>query len=201
MHSMFLKALAGTVTVAMLCAGASAVEADPFERLKKGNSAYRRTEANAAPLTDAVRSDTAENGQHPYAVVVACSDSRVPVEHIFSAGIGDLFVIRTAGNVLDEAGLGSVEYAVQHLNVGLVVVMGHRGCGAVAAAIEGEAHGHLNWIVDSISGVIGPESDAAECERMNVDHWVNVLKAEHALEAATIVGALYDIESGEVMFL
>src|SRR5262249_35121861 len=75
-------------------------------------------------------------GQHPYAVIVSCSDSRVPPELVFDAGIGDLFVIRTAGNRLDDLVLASIEYAVEHLGCSLVVVLGHERCGAVTAAVE-----------------------------------------------------------------
>ena len=100
------------------------------ERLKNGNARYRA-------LDDARRIETAENGQHPYAIVVCCSDSRVIPEKIFSAGLGELFVIRVAGNVLDKHQFGSIEYAAAHLHCSHILVLGHTGCGAVTAALSG----------------------------------------------------------------
>ncbi len=91
-------------------------------------------------------------GQHPYAVIVTCSDSRVAPEIIFDENLGKLFVVRTAGNVVDEVALGSIEYAVEHLHVPLVIVMGHQSCGAVKAAIEakGEPEGNIGEIIKMI---------------------------------------------------
>jgi carbonic anhydrase len=110
---------------------------DEIKKLTEGN-AYSRAHGDAAR-----RTETAEHGQHPYAVVICCSDSRVIPEQIFDARIGDLFVIRIAGNVLDRHQLGSVEYAVAHLKSKLVVMLGHTGCGAIGAALTGDADGHL----------------------------------------------------------
>ena len=101
------------------------------EKLSIGNKQYLKTS------DEALRLDTAENGQHPYAIVVCCSDSRVIPEQIFSADIGDLFVIRVAGNVLDQHQLGSIEYAAGHLHCQHIIVLGHTGCGAVTAALKG----------------------------------------------------------------
>lgn len=91
-------------------------------------------------------------GQHPSAVVLSCSDSRVPPELIFDQGLGDLFVVRVAGNVADAVALGSIEYAVEHLNVPLIIVMGHDKCGAVSATVQGGApEGNIRSIVERIS--------------------------------------------------
>ncbi|MBP5291415.1 MAG: carbonic anhydrase [Lachnospiraceae bacterium] len=109
--------------------------AEALEKLKEGNRRYVEG-AEAIDISASAREDKVINGQHPYAVVVACSDSRVIPEAIFNAGIGDLFVIRVAGNVIDPHQLGSVEYATSHLHCPLVLVLGHRNCGAVAAALE-----------------------------------------------------------------
>jgi carbonic anhydrase len=108
---------------------------EALERLKEGNRRYVGG-ADAGDVSASVREDKARNGQRPYAVVIACSDSRVIPETIFNAGIGDLFVIRVAGNVIDPHQLGSVEYAAAHLHCPLVLVLGHTGCGAVSAALE-----------------------------------------------------------------
>lgn len=96
-----------------------------------------------------------------YAIVLACSDSRVIPEAIFSAGIGDLFVIRVAGNVVDKHQLGSIEYAEDHLGCNLVVVLGHTGCGAVDAAMHHEPYGTVKFITDEIADAIGDETDEA----------------------------------------
>ncbi|MGZ4864357.1 MAG: carbonic anhydrase [Halobacteriota archaeon] len=97
----------------------------------------------------------AVSGQQPFAVVVSCSDSRVPPEVLFDQGIGDIFVVRTAGEVMDNATIGSIEYAVEHLNVPLIVVLGHDDCGAVKAAIEGGTHpGQIAYIVDTITPAV-----------------------------------------------
>ncbi|MBQ9188141.1 MAG: carbonic anhydrase, partial [Clostridia bacterium] len=107
------------------------------EKLSLGNRYYLEA---ADP---ALRLKTAEHGQHPYAIVVCCSDSRVIPEQIFHAAIGDLFVIRVAGNVLDNHQLGSIEYAAGHLHCRHILVLGHTGCGAVAAALSGEGDGFI----------------------------------------------------------
>ena len=89
--------------------------------------------------------------QHPFAVVLGCADSRVPPELLFDQGLRDLFVIRVAGNIVDDAILGSIEYAVEHLGTQLIVVLGHETCGAVSAAVAGgEAAGHLQALVTAI---------------------------------------------------
>ena len=107
-----------------------------LDKLLSGNSAY--VSGNINPNVDAnLREDLVTNGQHPYAVVITCSDSRVPPELIFNAGLGEVFVIRTAGNVVSDFEIGSVEYGVEHLGSPLVIVLGHTNCGAVTAAVEG----------------------------------------------------------------
>ena len=107
-----------------------------IEHLLAGNRRYR--ESSDAAL----RERTAVHGQHPRAIVVACSDARVIPEEIFDAVLGELFVIRVAGNVLDNHQLGSIEYAAAHLGCPLVIVLGHTRCGAVGAALHGESDGH-----------------------------------------------------------
>ena len=107
-----------------------------LERLKSGNEKYRNAKSCCGDASPEIRTLTSKNGQKPYAVIIACSDSRVIPEFIFSAGIGDLFVIRVAGNVIDNHQLGSIEYAVEHLGCRLVVVLGHTLCGAVGASTQ-----------------------------------------------------------------
>mgnify|MGYP003623603446 CR=1 FL=1 len=129
-------------------------------QLQAGNATYMDAVINYGDIAPEVRADTAANGQTPYAVVLTCSDSRVPPEHIFSAGVGDLCVIRTAGNVVSDVELGSIEYGAEHLGAKGVVVLGHSGCGAVGAALDGHADGKIQSIGDEIKLGIGEESDA-----------------------------------------
>ena len=154
---------------------------------------------------DALRIQTAEHGQFPYAVVVCCSDSRVIPEKIFSAGIGELFVIRVAGNVLDKHQLGSIEYAAAHLGSPKIIVLGHTNCGAVGAALSGGGEGYIKYLTDEIIKAIGDERDPVKASCLNVEYAVKRLKEEFSdhpeVGSAEILGAMYDIRSGEVSWL
>ncbi|MFH0799610.1 MAG: carbonic anhydrase [Pseudomonadota bacterium] len=158
------------------------------------------------------RKETAP-AQYPIAVIVSCSDSRVPPEIIFDQGIGDLFVVRVAGNVLDDIGLGSVEYAAEHLNVPLVMVLGHKRCGAVTAAVEGgKAPGRIQSIVEAIAPAVeeakrrsgGADLVESAC-RINIERTVEALKNSGPILSRlvkegklSVVGACYDLDSGRV---
>lgn len=177
------------------------------KHLMEGNKAFMDGDENMGDTTHERRAITAENGQTPYAVIITCGDSRVPPEHIFSAGIGDLFVIRNAGHVVGPVELGSIEYAMEHLLCKLVVVLGHKGCGAVAASIQGGATGNIKEITEAICCGIGDEKDPAKAEILNIEHNVNKIKdsslihhfiKDHGLE---VVGAIYHIADGRVEFL
>ena len=120
------------------------------QRLIDGNLRYLDARTGGGDISPEVRRDTAENGQHPYAIIITCSDSRVIPESIFSAGIGELFIIRVAGNVLDDHQLGSIEYAADHLGTRLILVLGHTRCGAVEAAIKGHTGGFIESILKDI---------------------------------------------------
>lgn len=203
-----MKRLLSILLIAwMILSPFAAMAENAMGKLMEGNARYVAGETNFSPLTPERREDTSENGQQPYAVIVSCSDSRVPPEHIFSAGIGDLFVVRTAGNVLDEISMGSVEYGAEHLEAPLIVVMGHTGCGAVAAAIEGGAHGNIKAITDKIGLAIEGEEDARACEELSALATAREIKENPAfaelIEAGslTVACAIYDIDSGEVRFL
>ena len=166
------------------------------EKLIEGNRRY------CAAGYDARREQTAKEGQHPYAIVICCSDSRVIPEKTFSADIGDLFVIRVAGNVLDGHALGSIEYAAEHLGCSLVLMLGHTGCGAVAAALSGHAAGFVSAITDDIRAAIGMETDPDAACRKNVLHGVNTIReALASLPELEIAGAVYDIATGAVEWL
>jgi carbonic anhydrase len=130
-----------------------------LQKLKDGNAAYVAPDRNTGDISHIIREETCAHGQAPYAVVVACSDSRVLPEVIFNAGIGELFDIRVAGNVIGANQLGSIEYAVGHLGTRLVVVLGHDHCGAVGAALEGAGGGSIDAITGEILRAIGGETD------------------------------------------
>ncbi len=124
---------------------------DSWGKLMQGNSRYVSGQTSKKASGDAFRKELAK-GQHPYAVVVACSDSRVSPSIIFDEGLGNIFVVRTAGNIVDPTAIGSVEYGVEHLHAPLVVVLGHESCGAVTAAVEskGEPEGNIGAILKKI---------------------------------------------------
>ena len=119
--------------------------------LHAGNESFRSNRFREELRTG--RCQELLEGQHPFAAILCCSDSRVPPEHIFDRGLGELFVVRNAGNVLDDVSLGSLEYAVEHLGVELIVVLGHAKCGAVTATVQAPgapAQGHLGSIMSRI---------------------------------------------------
>ena len=183
----------------------SAIKA--VEKLKEGNEKYLETLNGMGDVSKESRMRTCLHGQHPYAIVVTCSDSRVIPESIFSAGIGDLFVIRLAGNVIDDHQLGSIEYAAGHLGCRLIVVMGHTHCGAVDAAMNSDPEGYIKFITDEIKRAIGDEKDERRACEKNV--WQSIQMIEHSLEihhiedeiGLRVVGAMYDIETGKVEFM
>ena len=170
-----------------------------IEHLLAGNRRYR--ESSDAAL----RERTAVHGQHPRAIVVACSDARVIPEEIFDAVLGELFVIRVAGNVLDNHQLGSIEYAAAHLGCPLVIVLGHTRCGAVGAALHGESDGFIRYITDEIAAAIGEERDPLRACEKNVLHAVGRIRHEFAahpeIENVTVRGAVYDVLDGSVRFV
>lgn len=174
--------------------------------LKEGNEIYFGEKPFRGTVSGETRKELAENGQQPYAVMIACSDSRVIPEVIFSAGLGELFVIRVAGNVLDDHQLGSIEYAVDHLHTKLVVLLGHTHCGAVGAALSGGAHGYTGFITDEIKKAIGDEKDERKASILNVQAGVKEIKetfvhdGNPAFKDALVLGALYDIETGKVLW-
>ena len=179
--------------------------ADALEKLKEGNQRYLETTTNPGDISPKIRQYTCENGQSPYAIVVTCSDSRVIPEGIFSAGIGELFVIRVAGNVMDNHQLGSVEYAADHLGTKLVVVLGHSNCGAVGAAVHDDPSGFVKYITDEIRKAIGDEKDEAKACCLNVRRSVSVISEslKEMVDAGKlkVCGAVYHIDSGKVEFL
>jgi carbonic anhydrase len=181
-----------------------------LDALLAGNRAFVAAGASCPRQTPARRGEVAA-AQHPIAIVVGCADSRVPPEAVFGQGIGDLFVIRVAGNVIDDDVLGSIEYAVEHLGVTLVVVLGHERCGAVKAALAPEAPGaHLDALIGRIRKAIarapraeGDPVDAAV--RANVAGSVRDVQSSRPVIAPLVqagkikvIGARYDLDTGAV---
>jgi carbonic anhydrase len=176
---------------------------EALERLLAGNRRYLSGLPASRYGTAHRRTEVAEH-QHPFAVVVCCSDSRVGPEVVFDQGLGDIFVFRTAGEVVDDVGLGSIEYAVDHLGVPLVVVLGHERCGAVAATLKGgEAPGHIGALIKAIEPAVAESKGASgdqldNAVRAQVRAVVRQLKAAELLHKAEVVGARYDLDTGAV---
>ena len=167
------------------------------------------------PRQDLISVKKLENGQHPFATIVGCSDSRVPNEMLFDQGFGDLFIIRTAGQVSEDASYASMEFAAVKLNTKLIVVLGHTECGAVSATVSGMANapGHLQTLIDAIKPAVAKSKDAKgnplnNAVRQNVIDEVTtlrnldpILKKKYTDGELLIVGAVYDIHTGKVEFL
>ena len=189
----------------------------PLQKLEEGNKRFVSGKP-MHPNETLERIRELKKGQHPFAVIVSCSDSRVPAELVFDQGLGDIFSIRTAGNVIGDYELGSIEYAVEHLNCKLVVVMGHKSCGGVQAFLDSKGHyeesDHIKNIVEYIANE-QEEKDLLkdgkisfeEAITANVKHGVKLLKTSEPIlkeicnqKKVTIIGAVYDIGTGQVIF-
>lgn len=172
-----------------------------------GNAKYIESREAAGNISPKQREKTLREGQRPYAIIIACSDSRVIPEAIFSAGIGDLFVIRVAGNVIDKHQLGSIEYAAEHLGSPIVVVLGHNHCGAVDAAINHEPEGYIKYITDEITKAIGSETDDYKACRLNALHSRSVIEESLQIRkdekkyGLKVLTAMYHLEDGRVEFI
>jgi len=187
-------------------------------KLTEGNERFMSDQRMYPNLNQDRRTETAENGQHPYVTVITCSDSRVPVENIFDAGIGDIFVIRVAGNVVNKNEAGSIEYGVDHLHTPLFVVLGHTHCGAVtAAATHAEVHGNIPHLIESIEPAVAKAKEElgentedlvplsiknnvwqSIEDLLTMSHTTIELVKENKLK---IVGAIYHIEDGKIEWL
>ena len=181
---------------------------EALNKLKDGNARFAAGKSAGHPLSQH-RKDTMA-GQHPFAIVLTCSDSRVPPEHIFDAGIGELFVVRTAGNIAGRVSLGSIEYAAEHLHSPLFVVMGHTSCGAVAAACASDsAAGHIDTIVKEMQPAVkAGNKEPARVVLENVKCVIATIRSKsHALSnlekegKLKIVGAVYSLDTGAVTLL
>ncbi len=192
---------------------------DVLNKLKEGNKRFVEDNRVYPNQDDDRLNVTSEKGQFPYATVIACSDSRVPVEHIFDAGIGDIFVIRVAGNVVDIDEAGSIEYGVHHLHTPVLVVLGHTHCGAVTAVCRGdEVHGNIPKLVDNIVPAVekakhehGNEFNEKVLEEsiknnvwQSVEDLIKIspVTVELIKEGKLkVVGAIYNLGNGEVEWL
>ena len=180
---------------------------EALTRLKAGNDRFAQSKVSIGKPVAARRAETAQD-QHPFAIIVGCADSRTAPEIIFDQNIGDLFVIRTAGNLVDDYALGSIEYAVDHLGTRLIVVLGHERCGAVTAALAGgSAPGHVNSLVRDIQPAVaaskGKEGDALTNAIHENDAEVadKIRKQAQLGELAPqvrIVEGYYDLDTGKV---
>ena len=144
------------------------------------------------------RRDELAKGQHPETLIITCSDSRVVPEFIFNTSLGDIFVIRTAGNVINEGELATVEYAIEHLKVKRIIVLGHTHCGAVHAAIKNEQGQYLDPILKRIRRNIGDIDDELEASKINANKEVNYIKEKFPHYEGTVEAKIYDIESSLV---
>jgi carbonic anhydrase len=175
--------------------------------LKEGNARFATHEVSQGKPNAAKRVETAQT-QRPFAIVVGCADSRTSPELIFDHNIGDLFVVRTAGNLVDDYALGSIEYAVNHLGARLIVVVGHDGCGAVKAALTSDtAPGHVQSLVrdiqPAVKAVKGKEGDAlhlaiTENARLMADKIRSQADFGELAKQVRIVFGVYDLTTGKV---
>jgi carbonic anhydrase len=196
---------------------------DALARLRDGNRRFAANESSTSPLMTPSRRVALAEGQEPFAIVLGCSDSRVPAELVFDQGFGDLFVIRVAGNIVAPSQVGSVEFAAARFGTRLVVVMGHSQCGAVLAAVEevlGQSTSesrNLRSIVDRLR----PPVEALVCDRPGADlaalvrdatranvrasvdhlrHGSELLEGLIQHDGLHVVGAEYSLETGIVTF-
>lgn len=182
---------------------------EALQKLVEGNERFVKEDYSNQHIDKDYRKELTK-GQNPFAIVVTCSDSRVAPELLFDQGLGDIFVIRTAGEVVDKLELGSIEYAVEHLGVNLVIVLGHESCGAVGAVIKG---GDIPKNISNIADEIKPAVDKAKTQKgnleenaikNNVDLIVNKIKKNSEIieesKDCKVIGGVYSITTGKVEF-
>ena len=216
----FVSAIIATLLLAIVFSPAAQQNAEEkvtadsvLGELKSGNArhvAYRYQH----PHETLDRRRQLVSGQHPHAEILSCSDSRVPPEIVFDQGLGDLFIVRVAGNVATDSEIGSLEYGAEHLHVPLIVVLGHESCGAVTAAVQGgPPEGHIATLLNLIKPAVDKTRDrsgdhVANAVRMNVELVVKQLRSSTPILSELvahgklkIVGAVYSIQTGSVTWL
>jgi len=197
---------------------------DALERLREGNRRFAQDALNRDTLTGRTRRSQLAMGQEPFAIILGCSDSRVPAELVFDQGLGDLFVIRVAGNIVAESQIGSIEFAAERFGTRLVVVMGHTQCGAISATLEqleqpaDHRSRNLRSIVDRVRPSVEPllatelarDPDALvrEAVRANIHastrhlrHGSEILEELIRKDGLLVLSAEYSLETGVVEFL
>lgn len=226
MRRLLVPVLTLTALLALACTAALALNAGPgvtadqaLDALKQGNTRYVSGAVARPDQGKWRREETAKNGQKPFVTVLSCSDSRVPVEILFDRGVGDIFSVRIAGNVAEDGGVGTIEYGVDHLGTPLLVVLGHTKCGAVTATCQkAEVHGKLPVLVSKIqpavekAAVAKPDLSGGDFVQAAIE--ANVWQAADDIMAASpmlaekvkagqlkVMGAMYDIASGQVSWL
>lgn len=167
------------------------------EFLEKGNEKYIKSLQNDQKMR--ILRDNLVKGQHPEVLVITCSDSRVVPEKIFSCDIGELFIIRTAGNVINEGELATVEYAIEHLHVKHIIVLGHTHCGAVHAAIHDEPGRYLDPIIKRIQKNILDTKDELKASSLNAQKEVQFMKEKFPEYQGIVEAKLFDIETSKVL--
>lgn len=209
----YLVALACVIAVAGLVFAGHMSGDESLSKLFEGNKRF--VDGNLTPKKCGPdRREELTKGQHPFAIVLSCSDSRVPPEIVFDQALGDIFVIRVAGNVVDPIALGSIEYGAEHLHSPLLVILGHTQCGAVTAALEvkGKPEGNIGAILNKIMPAVDTAKKAQKDkgETLNIAIKENirnvhkdVMKSEiisHLVHEGKlkIVGGVYNLETGKV---
>lgn len=193
--------------------GTEVTSDEALNLLKDGNKRFSEAKIENVNLTEERRSELFKDGQYPYAVILSCSDSRVPPELIFNEGLGNIFVVRNAGNVTDNISLGSIEYGVEYLHAPLIMVLGHEKCGAVKATIDG---GDFSKNILAIIKKITPAYNIAKLETNdkaliysntedeNIKQSVRAVKSSNVIREleqqgkVKVVGAKYSLETGKV---
>lgn len=193
---------------------------DALDMLIEGNQRFLDSKAEGRDFKSLI--DITKNEQQPFVSILSCSDSRVPVEHVFDQAIGDVFSIRLAGNIATGEGIGSLEYGSKYTGAKLIVVLGHVGCGAIKAACDDFSDGHISEIVNLIKPSLRHETTVEKTEdrcsknadfvqkvcEQNVHHQIDTLLRRSDIlnemvqaKKIAIVGAVYDTASGQVNFL
>lgn len=223
-----MKRLLSLVIVAAALCGASAYASsagpampadEAVKLLKDGNARYVSGQPTHPNQGAERRTETVKGGQHPIATIIGCSDSREPLEILFDQGVGDIFVIRVAGNLAGPNELGSVEYGVGHLGTPVLLVLGHTACGAVTAAVQNaKVHGNIPALINQIKPAVAKAkawSPAAQGDDLlnksiKANVWLtmeNILRKSHEVRERVakgqllVMGGVYDLHSGAVTWL
>jgi carbonic anhydrase len=218
-----VSALVFSSAIVFASSGGVSVSSDEaLARLMDGNKRYVENKMNVCGETTAAAREALAKGQKPYAIILSCSDSRVPPEIIFDKGLGELFVIRVAGNVPDPIVLGSIEYAVEHIGTHLIMVLGHERCGAVTATVaaNGKGEGNIGAIVKEIAPAMKKAKLDKKCDARDKEKYIECVVSANAKMVAgnlakqskviremvhegkvRIVAAKYDLDDGKVTLL